>query len=80
MFAFLWHQSFYLHKTNKHFPHVFTVLCWGSSGKGAQPPKKCLENMGLNCWDNGLWILGKENNFHSGTSQQWEEEPRSLHP
>lgn len=34
----------------------------------------------LNCCDNGLWILSKENNFHSGTSQQLEKERRNLHP
>ena len=29
----------------------------------------------LNYWDNGLWILGKENNFHSGTSSSWKRGP-----
>lgn len=43
-------------------------------------PEGAWKTAGLNCWENGLWILDKENNFHSGTSQQLEEKSRNLHP
>lgn len=58
------------------------LLCYvdeAASGEHSLP-RGTWKTAGLDYWDNGLWILGKENNFDSGTSQQLEEEPRNLHP
>lgn len=61
--------------------HMY-LLCYADDPVSGERslPRGSWKTTGLNCWNNGLWILGKENNFCSGASQQLEEEPRNFCP
>lgn len=61
--------------------HMY-LLCYADDPVSGERslPRGSWKTTGLNCWNNGLWILGKENNICSGASQQLEEEPRNFHP